>query len=71
MVSEAKEGFDWRLSCLGKFGALLELTQILTRRAHLSEDKESACFRSSGVTTGRQGAGDITGRERCEDSASV
>ena len=34
-------------------------------------DEKPLCGRSLGVATDRQGAGDTTGRERFDDSASV
>ena len=68
MVSEAQRASigDSRVLCnLGIFGIL----QVC--EGEQSYHKEPPCGRSLGVATGRQGAGDTTGRERFEDSASV
>ena len=76
MVSGFKEGIDRKLSCFVLLG-LLGITSSLKTRAELSEDKESACFRSLGGYRSAKSAAvertgeDTTGRERCENSACV
>ena len=76
MVSGASEGNDWRLLCfvfLGLFGTTSSL-----RRAELSKDEKPSCgrklgrgYRSTKGAAVERAAGDTTGRERFEYSASV
>ena len=64
------EGIDWRQSCFVFFGIFFNHFS-LRRRAEERERRSATLRQEAWEAADGQGAGDTTGRERFENSASV